>query len=108
MPAKQILTVAQIAVSTWRVKAMLSPVQKDKEYKVIKKRINEITNRKTFNEVLDNCMLNDDEKALLRMKYIERRDLTYIADMLHVSYATVKRWHKHAITVFSKELQNNN
>lgn len=87
---------------------MLNPGQKGKEYKVIKKRINEITNRKTFNEVLDNCMLNDDEKALLRMKYIERRDLTYIADMLHVSYATVKRWHKHAITVFSKELQNNN
>ena len=53
-------------------------------------------------------MLNPEQKDKEYKVIKERHDLTYIADMLHVSYATVKRWHKHAITVFSKELQNNN
>lgn len=79
---------------------------RDKDYAEIKKLINSITSIKTFNTVLEDCRLSDEEKQLLKLKYLENKDLTFIADELHVSYATIKRWHKKAIKVFIKELQS--
>lgn len=69
---------------------MATRVPKDKEYKVLEKCISEITSRKTFDEVLEDCMLCDEQKKILVMRYVNRYELSYIGDRLNVSYTTVK------------------
>jgi len=84
---------------------MATRVPKDKEYKALKKCISEITSRKTFDEVLENCMLCDEQKKILVMRYVNHYELSYIGDMLNVSYTTVKRWHAQAVAIFVEELK---
>lgn len=45
--------------------------------------------RTEFNELLEEAMLRDSEKAMMRMYYIEKKDLGYIADTLGYSKAGV-------------------
>mgnify|MGYP001247226310 CR=1 FL=1 len=67
---------------------MVTRVPKDKEYKV-----------------LENCMLYDERKKILVMRYVNHYELSYIGDMLNVSYTTVKRWHAQVVAIFIEELK---
>lgn len=67
-----------------------------------RRKVFNISGVKTFNELLDSCTLSDDEKALMRMHYIEKKDFRFIGDMLGYSEVTMKRWHQKILKKLNK------
>lgn len=47
-----------------------------------------------FNSALDRCTLSDEEKTILRMHYIEKKNLSLIGDELGYAERTIKAKHK--------------
>lgn len=64
---------------------------KDKQYIAFRKEIASIPDRKTFNELLDETMLTDEERNIAMLYYCQGKDLHYICDTLGYSYTTIKR-----------------
>lgn len=60
----------------------------------IKGKVKSINEKSTFNAILDNSMLSEKEKTLMRMYYIEKQDFNYIADTLGYSKIGVLKMHK--------------
>lgn len=50
--------------------------------------------RTEFNEMLNEAMLSKNEETMMRMYYVEKRDLGYIADTLGYSKAGILKMHK--------------
>lgn len=50
--------------------------------------------RTEFNELLNEAMLTEKEEAMMRMHYVERKDINYIADTLGYSKAGILKMHK--------------
>lgn len=50
--------------------------------------------RTEFNELIEEAMLSEIEKSLMKMYYCERKDLGYIADVLGYSKAGIIKMHK--------------
>lgn len=71
---------------------------------VTRKKIQSIANISTFNELLDACMLTDEDKQLLRMHYIKGKDFRYIGDTLGFAESTIKRRHRKALQKLNKLL----
>lgn len=67
-------------------------------------KVQEIPSVKTFNALLDDCMISSEEKTLMRMHYIENKDFRYIGDMLGYSEVTMKRWHHKILKKINKLL----
>lgn len=59
----------------------------------VKHEVQKIT-KTAFNEILDEAMLSENEKSMMRMYYIERKDLGYIADTLGYSKAGILKMHQ--------------
>lgn len=49
---------------------------------------------KEFQRVVENAVLNEDEKAILDLHYKQGKSLNYVADILGMSEPTIKRKHK--------------
>lgn len=49
---------------------------------------------KEFQRVVENAVLNEDEKAILDLHYKQGKSLSYVADILGMSEPTIKRKHK--------------
>lgn len=47
-----------------------------------------------FEQLLNKCILTEDEKTILRLHYINGKNLAYIGDMLGFSEGAIKRKHK--------------
>lgn len=60
----------------------------------IKRRVKGINEKSTFNAILDNSMLSEKEKTLMRMYYIEKHDFDFIADTLGYSKMGIVKMHK--------------
>lgn len=69
-----------------------------------KKKLLNITKVSTFNGLLDECMIGEKDKEILRMIYIENKTLDYIADMTGYSLSTIKAKHKSLLNKISKLL----
>lgn len=63
----------------------------------IKHKLIQVNRRSTFNEMLEDSMLNEKEKQMLRMHYIENKSLDYIADELGYSKAGIIKMHKRSL-----------
>ena len=63
----------------------------------IKHKLIQVNRRSTFNEMLEDSMLNEKEKQMLRMHYIENKPLDYIADELGYSKAGIIKMHKRSL-----------
>lgn len=63
-----------------------------------KKKIRHINEKATFNAILENAMLSEKEKKLMRMYYIDQHDLGYIADELGYSKIGIIKMHKRILT----------
>ena len=50
-----------------------------------------------FEDVLSRCMLSDEDKAMLRMHYIQQESLAFIGDKLGYTERTMKARHKAAL-----------
>lgn len=59
----------------------------------IKHKIQTIT-KTTFNEIMDEAMLSENEMHMMRMYYIEHKNLDYIADTLGYSRAGIIKMHQ--------------
>lgn len=57
-----------------------------------------------FEAILNLCTLSDEDKNILRMHYIQKKDFRYIADSLGYSEKTIKQRHKDALRKISYAL----
>ena len=58
----------------------------------------------TLVEILDSCTLSDEDKTIIKMHYIQNKNLGYIADILGYSESTIKKKHKRILNKLSKIL----
>ena len=66
----------------------------DKENAKTRRRLKQIETIEQFENILNKIMLFNEERMILTLHYKEQKSLTYIADELGMSEATVKRKHK--------------
>jgi DNA-directed RNA polymerase specialized sigma subunit len=48
----------------------------------------------TFSELIEEAMLNEDEQRMMKMYYIDRKSISYIADTLGYSEQGILKMHK--------------
>lgn len=58
----------------------------------------------TFMELLDSCTLSDEDKEIVKLHYVQNKNLGYIADMLGYSESAIKKKHKKILCKLSKIL----
>lgn len=75
------------------------------EHMKIKKKIKEIADLKSFNELLESSMLSDEEKQILTLHYVKDKDFGYIADTIGLSAVTVYKKHKICLNKLRKLLR---
>lgn len=66
-----------------------------------RRKIQEIHSVKTFEDLLESCMLTDVEKSILRLHYQQGKDLAFIGDELGFSELTIKRKHRQILSKIS-------
>ena len=64
----------------------------------IKEKVKSINEKTTFNNVLENSMLSEKEKTLMRMHYIDKYDFNFIADTLGYSKTGILRMHNRILS----------
>ena len=72
--------------------------------KTVRRHIKGICSVQTFEELLESCILTDEDKELLRLHYLKGKDFRYIGDMLGYSESTIKRRHRKILSKFVKLL----
>lgn len=63
----------------------------------IKQKVKSINEKTAFNAILDNSMLSEREKTMMKMYYIEKHDFDFIADTLGYSKIGVLKMHKRVL-----------
>lgn len=66
------------------------------------RKIQDISSVKTFEELLENCILTDEDKMLMRLHYLNGKDFRFIGDSLGFSESTIKRRHKKILQKLNK------
>lgn len=69
-----------------------------------RKKIKSIADISSFNDLLNQSTLSDEDKLLLKLHYIQAKDFRYIGDMLGYSESTIKRKHKKILIKLGKLL----
>lgn len=59
-----------------------------------RRKIKNIYDIKTLNELLDNCVLTEEDKTIMTLHYLKGKDFRYIADELGFAESTIKHHHK--------------
>jgi RNA polymerase sigma factor (sigma-70 family) len=67
-----------------------------------RRKIQDISSVKTFEELLENCILTDEDKMLMRLHYLNGKDFRFIGDSLGFSESTIKRRHKKILQKLNK------
>ena len=62
-----------------------------------KHKLQSIPTKLQFNDLLDGIMLNDNERQMMEMYYIQRKDFDYIADTLGYTKSGIIRMHKRVL-----------
>lgn len=55
-------------------------------------------------ELLDSCTLTEEDKQIIKLHYVQGKNLGYIADVLGYSESTIKKKHKRILSKISKIL----
>ena len=58
-----------------------------------RRKLQQICGVQEFEQLLQQCILTEQEKTILRLHYLEGKNLAYIGDMLGLTESSVK--HKH-------------
>lgn len=69
-----------------------------------RKKLKSIPRVSTLVELLDACTLSDEDKTIIKMHYVQNKNLGYIADILGYSESTIKKKHKKILCKISKIL----
>lgn len=67
-----------------------------------RRKIQDISSVKTFEELLENCILTDEDKTLMRLHYLNGKDFRFIGDLPGFSESTIKRRHKKILQKLNK------
>lgn len=59
---------------------------------------------KSFENLLENCILTDIEKEILRLHYLKGKDFQFIGDKLGFAEVTIKKKHKKCLQKLNKLL----
>ena len=57
-------------------------------------RLKEIVEIQTFSDLLDRCILSEEDRQIMELHYLRGKDLRYIADLLGYSEGTIKKKHR--------------
>lgn len=60
----------------------------------IKHKVQSINRKTDFNNLLEESMLNENEKQMMKMYYIENKSFSYISDVLGYSEQGIAKMHK--------------
>ena len=66
-----------------------------------RKKLKDITLVTAFEDLLAQCTLSDTDKEILRMHYLQEKEISFIGDMLGFSEATIKQRHRKALKKIS-------
>lgn len=69
-----------------------------------RKKLKSIPRVSTLVELLDDCTLSDEDKTIIKMHYVQNKNLGYIADILGYSESTIKKKHRKILCKISKIL----
>lgn len=64
----------------------------------VRKKIKSIGKKSTFDSLLEESTLDDKEKQLMRMHYLEKKDFGYIADVMGYSQPGIIKMHKRILS----------
>ena len=94
--AKEIRIVVPSVGNSWGVGTV------DKENAKTRNGLRSIGSVKDFETLLERTMLSEEEKEILRLHYRDQRTLSYIADSLGMSEASIKKKHKKILMKIGK------
>lgn len=57
-------------------------------------RLKEIVEIQTFSDLLNRCILSEEDRQIMELHYLRGKDLRYIADLLGYSEGTIKKRHR--------------
>lgn len=57
-------------------------------------KLKEIVEIQTFSDLLDRCILSEEDRRIMELHYLQDKDLRYIADILGYSEGTIKKRHR--------------
>lgn len=57
-------------------------------------RLKEIVEIQTFSDLLNRCILSEEDRQIMELHYLSGKDLRYIADLLGYSEGTIKKKHR--------------
>lgn len=69
-----------------------------------RKKLKSLYEIKTFEQLLETCILTDEEKAILRLHYLKGKNFGYIADELGFAETTIKKKHRKILSKLNKML----
>ncbi len=69
-----------------------------------RKKLKSIPKVSTLVDLLDSCTLTDEDKEIIKMHYIQGKNLGYIADTLGYSESAIKKKHKKILSKLNKIL----
>lgn len=69
-----------------------------------RRKLKEIPRKAYFDALLEQSTLSEEDKQILRLHYLEDKNLSYIADVLGYAKTTVKKRHRKALSKLNKLL----
>lgn len=73
-------------------------------YQAINNTLKDIPLVETFEALLNKSMISDEEKELMRLHYIQKKDFRFIGDTLGYSEASIKAKHRKILKKLNKLL----
>lgn len=67
------------------------------EHMTIKRKVKSIDRKSTFNSILEDSMLDEKEKQMMKMHYIEGKSFDFIGDTLGYSKAGILKMHNRVL-----------
>lgn len=56
----------------------------------------------TFSELLNKCILSDEEREIMKLHYLSGKNFSYIGDLLGYSESSIKKKHKKILKKLNK------
>lgn len=74
------------------------------EHIATRKKLKEIVEIKTFSELLNRCILSEEERRIMDLHYLEYKDFRYIGDLLGFSEGAIKKKHRRILRKLNQVL----
>lgn len=65
-------------------------------------KVKEIVEIQTFSELLDKCILSDEEREIMKLHYLRGKNFSYIGDLLGYSESSIKKKHRKILRKLNK------